>query len=185
MNVGQLQSFIDRLSLVSWQRWALSAMAMVAAAGASTVTAMAAGRQTDVILVLVVGIAVAAVVRPDSHTAAVVEVIVVWQWLASTDGPMTAWVVALALCLFVFHTVIALMAVTPIGAVVDRSVLLRWLRRSGWVVLATVAMYALVVVMNERRAAGRVELTALGFVTLTVLILVMRSSGRSPEHADR
>jgi hypothetical protein len=175
MNVEWLQALIGRLVLVSWQRWGLIASAVAAATGASTVTALATGRQTGVVLVIVVCLAIASVVRPDSHTAAVVVAIVVWQWLASIDDSTTAWSIALATLLFVFHSTVALMAVTPIGAVIEWSVLMRWSRRGAVVVGATVVMWALVVVMNERRAAGNVALTAVGLLVLTTLVLVMRA----------
>jgi len=184
MNVDWLQRLIDRLALVSWQRWALIALAVVAATAASTVTALAAGRQTDVVLVLVVGLGVASAVRPDSHTAAVVMAIVVWQWLASIDDAMTPWVIALAALLFVFHAAVALMAVAPVSAEIEWSVLVRWVRRGVVVVGATAAMWALVAVMNERRAAGNVALTVVGLLVLTALVLVMRIASRPTNAVD-
>ena len=108
-------------------------------------------------------LALAAASIPDSHTALAVEGLVVWQWLASTDDPTSAWVIPLALCLFVFHTVIALMAVTPISAVVDRSILVRW-GAERVVVVATIGVWVLAFVMDERRAPGNAALTFVGFV---------------------
>jgi hypothetical protein len=46
--------------------------------------------------------------------------------------------------------------------------------RSGFVVIATVAAWLLVVAMNGRQAAGSVALTFVSFVTLTGLVLVAR-----------
>ena len=121
------------------------------------------------------------VMSPDTHAATAVEVIVVWQWLASTDDPTNAWAIPIALCLFVFHTAIALMALTPMTANVDRSILLRWSRRSGYVVVATIGMWALVVVLHERRAAGSAAVTLAGFVTLTVLVVATRTLSAARE----
>ncbi len=49
MNVGRLQMWIDRLWLVSGQRWLFIASSLCCVAGASTVTALASGTQTGVV----------------------------------------------------------------------------------------------------------------------------------------
>lgn len=178
----ELPPWIERVVLVSWQRWAIILVALGAAAGSSTITAIAAGTQTAIVFVVIVALAVAAVIRPDSHAAAAVMAVVVWQWLAAVDDSMTPWAPALALTLLLFHTAVALMAVTPSSANVDRTVLWRWFRRCCWVILATCAIAALVALMNQRNAAGSVSLTVVGLVTLTVLLLVARSAGTA--HRD-
>ena len=175
MNSSRLERMAHRLGRVSRQRWGLIAASLIAAAAASTSTALAAGHQTSVVFALIVGLAIATVMSPDTHAATAVEVIVVWQWLASTDDPTNAWAIPIALCLFVFHTAIALMALTPVTANVDRSILLRWSRRSGYAVAATIGMWALVIVLHERRASGSGALTLAGFVTLAGLIVVTRA----------
>ncbi len=183
MTVGQLQLWIDRLWLVSGQRWLFVALSLGCVAGASTITALVTGSPSDVGTALMVGLAVVAVIRPDSHGALVVEVAVVWQWLAAHDDVTTPWVMPFAVLLFVFHSAVALMAVTPIAAHVDGLLLLRWLRRCGAVVAATVGVWTIVVVMEQRRAPGSAALTVAGFMTLTVLILVMRSRSAPPRRA--
>ena len=180
---SQLQQGIDRLGLVSWQRWTLIATAVLAAVAASTICAVEAGHQTGVVVVLVAMLALAAACIPDSHTALAVEGLVVWQWLASTDDPTLAWVIPLALCLFLFHTVIALMAVTPISAVVDRSILVRWSARSGYVVAATIGMWVLAFVMDERPAPGNAFVTFVGLVALILLVVAARVYG-TPSSQD-
>ena len=175
MIVEDLQRLIDRLWQVSWQRWILIAVSVVAATAATTFTALAAGNQTGVIIVIVVGLALGAAAFPDSHAALAVELIVVWHWVASADDPTTAWVVPMSWSLLVFHTVIALMALTPITATVDRTVLVRWAGRTAAVAVAVAVMWILVVVMDERRAAGSTALTAVGLVTFIVLVLITRS----------
>ena len=180
MTVSQLQLWIDRLWTVSGQRWLFIAVSLGCIAGASTITTLVAGSQPSVVIALMVGFAVVAVIIPDSHAALGVEVAVVWQWLAATDDATTPWVIPFAILLLAFHSVIALMAVTPITAHVRGRLLVRWLRRSGYVVAATVGVWAIVFVMDQRQAPGSVALTVVGFVTLAVIILVMRSSGATP-----
>jgi hypothetical protein len=180
MTVGQLQLWIDRLWTVSGQRWLFIAVSLGCIAGASTITTLVAGSQPSVAIALMVGLAVVAVIMPDSHAALTVEVAVVWQWLAATDDATTPWAIPFAVLLLVFHSVIALMAVTPIAAHVHGALLLRWLRRIGYVVAATIGVWAIVFVMDQRRAPGSVVLTVAGFVTLTALILVTHASSATP-----
>ena len=178
MNGGDLQRLINLLWLVSRQRWVLIAMSVVAATAATMFTALAAGNQTGAIVVLVVGLAIGAAASADSHTALAVEVLVVWHWLASIDDPMTAWVIPMTWCLLVFHTVIALMAVTTITADIDRAILVRWAGRTALVAFGVGAMWSLVVAMDARDAAGSTALTVVGLVTLTVLVVATRSRVR-------
>ena len=175
MNWSRLQRPILLVPRVTHQRWALMATGVIAASAASTFTAVAADGRIGVAFATIVVFAVASVLLPDSHAATIAEAIVVLQWLLITDDTTSAWAIVVALCLFVFHAAVALMALTPITATIDRSIVLRWGRRSGSIVVATIAMWSLVLVMNERRAAGSAALTAIGFVTLTGLILVTRA----------
>ena len=175
MNWSRLQRPIVLVPRVSRQRWALMAIGVVAASAASTSTALAAGHQVGLVFTLIVGFALASVLLPDSHAATATETIVVLQWWAVTDRNTSAWSMLVALSLFIFHAAVALMSLTPITSTIDRSIFLRWARRSAVIVVVTVAMWSLVLLLNERRATGSAVLTALGFVTLTGLILVTRA----------
>ena len=94
-----------------------------------------------------------AVIRPDSHGALVVEVAVVWQWLAATDDVTTPWVMPFAVLLFVLPLRCrAHGRHTHCRSRRPALLLLRWLRRCGSVVAATVGVWAIVVVMEQRRA---------------------------------
>jgi hypothetical protein len=94
-------------------------------------------------------------------------------------------VVAVASSLFAFHAVVALMAVTPSSAVVGRVLVWRWLRRSGYVLVATGAMWLVVVAMVDRQAPGSVLLTFLAFITLAAFALAIRSFGMAAGAAHR
>jgi hypothetical protein len=175
MNVGRLQMWIDRLWLVSGQRWLFIASSLCCVAGASTITALASGTQTGVVVALMVALAIVAVVKPASHAALAVAVAMVWQWLATTDDATSPWTIPFAVLLLLFHTLIALMAVTPINVHVPVSVVGRWAWRCCFVATAAVGVWVIVVVMDQRRAPGSVALTALGFVTLAVLVVAARA----------
>jgi hypothetical protein len=170
---------VDRVTVlvprVSAQRCVLIAIAVLAATAASASTVLAAAQPNGIVMVIVVVLAIPGAMFPDTFTATAVEIVVVLQWWASTGGGTTAWSIVTALCLFVFHAVIALMALTSFTASVARSILVRWARRSAWVVLATVAMWLLVRGMAERRAGGNPSLTVVGFLTLAALVMSSRS----------
>jgi hypothetical protein len=158
------------------------AIGLVAATAASTSTAFAAGHPAGIFLAVIVVLTLISVLLPDSHVATAVEAILVLQWLASVHDATTAWAIPIALCLFVFHVVIALLALTPVTATVGRAILVRWSRRSSWIVVATIGMWALVAAMAEREAPGNVTLTVVGFITLTVLIVLTRNERAASEH---
>ena len=176
MNIEYLQDVLDRLRVTSGQRWLFVAVAVVCAVGASTMTALAAGHQTGVVLALVFGFSATACARADSNTALATTGIILWQWIGTVDDATSTWAVGTALCVFVFHTLIALMAVTPITATVVPSVLRRWLGRMVLVALATLAMWAGVVVLDQRQTSGSVVLTFAGFVALTALVFLIRAN---------
>lgn len=172
MNGGQLQEWLDRLSITSWQRWTLIALTVASAATASSICAVVEGRQATGVLVLIVIAALASAVRSDSHTALIAEVLIVWQWLVSADDVTTAWSIALAACLALFHCSVAIMAVTPISAVVGAPLLLMWARRASFMVGAAVVVWFLVVLLDQGAAVGRPALTAAGLAVLAALALL-------------
>ena len=183
--MSELQQSVDRLARVTAQRWTLAAVAVAAAVAASAVTAAASGDEVGLLVVLLLGVATVAVIRPDSHAALLVEVVVIGQWLAGTDDVIDPAVVAVAALLFVFHAIVALMAVTPSSAVVDRVLLWRWLHRSAYVLVATGAMWLAVVVIEDRRAPGSAQLTFLAFVALAACTLAIRSLSARPAGRHR
>jgi hypothetical protein len=123
------------------------------------------------VFAVVIGLAFGSVIRPATHTALAVFVVVTWQWLATTNDRMSPLVIGVAVLLFAFHTIVALLAVVPVTAHVDRAIGIRWVRRSALVVGATGTMWLAVALMDQRRADGSVALTLLGFVTVTVLVV--------------
>ena len=174
MNLAEVEHWFDPVRTIPAQRWGLIALTVAAAAAAVMLTGVAAGDLNPVLLMVVSLTALAASARPDFPTALLVETIVVWHWFAATDDRVTPVAMPMALCVFVFHVGIALMSVAPTNAIIDRTIIRRWSVRSGYVVVATVAVWLLVVVMDGRRDPGSAALTFVAFVTLTGLVLVAR-----------
>lgn len=181
-NTIDIAMHLKRMSL---QRWSLAFAAAVAATAAPIATSMAAGSgQSPFVLALVVGLAVASIARPDSHIAVAVPVVAVWHWIASSGASTSAWTLAVALCLFVFHTLVALMATTPARGTIDRRSLSKWLRRTLAVVLATVGVWLVVLLVDQRQLAGSALATAAGLmvaISLMVGVIAPRRSKPSTE----
>jgi hypothetical protein len=184
MNIEGLQDLLDRVRITSWQRWMFIVIAIASLVGASMITSHVAGQVTGVLLALVLGLSALASARADTHTGFVAGAVVVWQWLATVDDVSSPWAVAIAVCLLVFHTLLALMAVTPITAVVAPPVAQRWVRRTLVVAAATLAVWTCVLVFDQRQTPGSVLLTVSGFVTLTVLVFLARATSEPSDQLD-
>ncbi len=168
-----------QLRRMSSQRWTLAFAALVAATLAPIVTGIAGSGQSPVVLAIVVGLAGAAVTQPDSHIALTVPFVAVWHWTASTSASSSGWALVVALCLFAFHAIVALMATMPARATIDRRSGARWLRRGLVVALTAGAVWLLVQVVEQQRFAGSAIVTACGFVAATTLMMAMIASRRS------
>ena len=147
MIADRLQRLIDLARAASPQRWRVGTLAVASA----LVAAIAAGFGIGPLLAVMVALpAVVAVVNPGTQLGIAVMVIVIVEWLGSGGSVTSPAVVVLALGLFVFHTAIALLAITPHGAGAPTVVLRRWVQRSGVVAAVTVGMWTFVVVLEQR-----------------------------------
>jgi hypothetical protein len=176
VNGDVLQERIDRARATTPQRWWLGAVAFVAAVAASVV-ANVAGRASVVLLVFVSMLALVAVVDPDSHIGSWVVAFVVVQWLLVVDDVTTPAAIAAATCLLLFHTLVALMAVTPASSTVPSRVLGRWGARAVVVGGATFAVWALVSTFDRWQLPDATALLVTGFVLVVVgaAALIVRS----------
>ena len=121
-------------------------------------------------------VSIASAFRPDSHTAVAVITILAWHWLAVVERIDTAWMPVAACSLLAYHSVIALTATFPVGGVVPTATLLQWLRRTALGCGGTVAMWALVVLLDRRDAAGNGLLTALALAIVAGSAVALRSA---------
>ncbi len=167
-----------RVRKMSPQRWVLTFTAVVSAALVPIVTGLAGSGQSPIILAIVMGLAGASATQPDSHLALTVPLVGVWHWTASTDASISGWALLVALCLFSFHTLVALMSTTPPRSTVDTLTAVRWLRRSIVVASATGAVWALVVAVDRIDLAGSTVVTTIGFVAATTLMVALLAPRR-------
>lgn len=166
---------LSDVRLVSPQRWALAAVSMLAAVGASVAASARDGGVSGSILLLVAALVVVSLVRPATHVPLLVTGVVIAQCVATSADPTTPLTVVVAVGLVTFHTIVALMSITPHNAVVEPAVIRRWSLRLLTVVSATVAMWLLTTTLSRRDTAGSVVLTFAGFAVLTVLIAAVRA----------
>ncbi len=174
MTTGRLQAQLDQMLATTKQRWFLGGLAVLSVVLASASMALGSDHTDGWVVVLVGVLAVVAAVLPDDHLALVVMAVVVMHWLSLDPDVASPWSMAIAGCLYLFHTVIALMAVTPHSAVVDPAILRRWLARSVVVVASTGAVWALVAAFERRDAPGDVALTVVSLAVLTAAIVALR-----------
>jgi hypothetical protein len=154
---------------------------VAAAISASIVAGVSGGGLPPAVLAIVGVLAVLSAAQPHTHTALVVIAVVVWQWLVAVDDPTGPAVVVVAVALLGFHSTVALMANAPSTVRLDADILWRWLRRVVLVAAATVATWALVLLMDQRSAPGSIVATLAGFVTALVLVVVLQAQRRDVE----
>lgn len=177
MTTSALQEVIDRAAVTSGQRWALAAGAVAAALTASVLAAVAAGGTSPVLPIIVVAMSIAAVIRADSHVALAAAGLVFTQWTFGVDDLTTPLAMPAALALFMFHAVVALLAVTPPTVTVDAAVLARWGRRSLIVAAATCWTWLTAAMLAGQNTAGSVALTAMALLALAALLVAARTHG--------
>lgn len=180
---ARLQRWIDAATTASPQRWAFGISAVVAAVGALLVTLIGSDDGFGWFAGLTVALAATAAIQAGSHTAVVVVALVVVQWMSATDDVTTPRSLVAAVCLLVFHSLLALMAVTPHSATVDAAVVRRWAQRAGAVALATAAVWALALVLERRDAPANPHLTLLALVAAGVGVVALLRG--SVDDADR
>lgn len=174
MSSTRVQDAVDQLAAASLQRWLFATGAIIAAGAASILASLDGGRVSPVATGIVVVLAAITTVQPSSQTGLLVIAAVFWQWVVMVDDETTAWTIGVAISLLVFHTTIALMAVTPHTATVARSVVLLWLRRIMIVAVGTIGVWLLAAAFEGWRSTGSTALTVTALVALTGCTIAVR-----------
>lgn len=171
-----LQLRLDQALATRPQRWVLGGVAVVAAVIASVLVGVgsASGPELAIAIVATAVVAAVAVSGSGTHAGSVLIAMVALEWVLFVDDETSPRVIGVACCIYVFHSLLALMAATPHTSVIDRRVLHSWLVRSVFVVAATVSVWALVLAIDRRRPAGSESLTVLGLVTIAVVVVALR-----------
>lgn len=101
----------------------------------------------------------------------------VW-WLLSDSDEASFWALVAALSLLAFHSAVAFAAAGPPGQVADRAAVLRWLRDTGVVALATWGVWLVVAGLHDTTHSSEV---LLGVSLLMVAGLVLLATGPATE----
>lgn len=184
MNEGILQYWLDQLALTSLQRWALMAVAVLSMLSASAAAMVVGGQMQLAVAAPIAMFSISAALRTDSHTALAAELLLLWQWFISVEDATTPWAIAVAACVLVFHTTIALMSVTPISAKVDGDVWRAWVARGLLLMVATIGVWVLVVLFDESDTGNDVPLTMAALAVLSALALAGRWRLTEPRRAQ-
>jgi hypothetical protein len=174
---------IDGVRATSGQRWLLAVIAVLSPVIACIVIGAATDFTPTAVAVIVGLLAIASAVRPDTHIAVFVIVVVVVFWLARIDDVTTPWALIVAVALFAYHAVISLMSTAPSSAVFDHATVRTWLRRSFLVVVGTVAVWGLVLALDQGRRPGNGLLSLAALAALMIAIVLVRA--RSVSRQDR
>lgn len=175
MNPSMLQRWIDEVQNTSGQQWLLRSVAVASAIGATLAATGPSGNWWPLGLVLVASLAIASAVRPDTHIATSVVVVIVWRLLVAIDGIGTLWLPVAGTFLLVYHSVIAISASVPIGGDLPLSTLSQWLRQAALGSAATFSMWVLVVLFDQRDAAGNGLLTGIALAIAVAGAIALRS----------
>lgn len=175
MNPSILQRWIDEIQETSGQQWLLRLVAVAASMAATLAATGASGNWWPIGLTLVAASAIASAVRPDTHIATFVIVIIVWRWLVAIDDLSTPWLPVAGVCLLVYHSVIAISASVPIGGDLPISTLAQWVWRSALGGGATIGVWGLVVMFDQRDAAGNGLLTGIALAIAAAGAIALRS----------
>jgi len=171
-----LQLWLDQALATRRQRWVLGAAAVASVVAASLLVGAggASGRELAIATVVSAVLATIAVGGSGTHVGSLVLAIVALEWLVFVDDETSPRAIGVAVCLYVFHSLLALMAATPHTSVIDARVLRRWAVRSVFVIATTVAVWALVVTLERRQAGGSQALTVVGLVVVIVTVVALR-----------
>lgn len=127
---------------------------MVAPAIALACAAAASGRTVPLVDAVVVALAVATALLPDSHLGLAVLAAVAGVWFVTVDDVATPWAVGAAVALVVFHTAASAAATVPPAARWTRAMHRRWGRRVAATVVATAAAWGAVALLHGATVAG-------------------------------
>jgi len=181
--MSTLSTVLDELSRLAPQQRLIRLIVLVAPLIAVSAEAQAGATLQRWFVVAVIASSLVTAVVPDSHTGLLVVLLVGGHWAgASASGTShTGWVLVIALALLLFHTACTLASYAPSSVVLDRALLLLWLRRNAWAgaVAAIVWVISRVVSGLELPGSGLVLGAALLVLVAWTALLARTMSGRA------
>jgi hypothetical protein len=118
------------------------------------------------VAIVVVLLAGACALMPDSHLGLLTLLLLAWYWAAVVDHPTSVATLVAALAVLVFHAALAAATVAPPAARWSRSMLHRWARRTGVVAGATAAAWCVARLLAGTRIDGSAALLSTALLAL-------------------
>ena len=177
MRASSAQQSVDEVRPGSLQRLVLALLATIVPLGTCALAAaISPVHRNPTVVLLVIGLlALLSAIQPDGHLPLVTIVIAVWYWIAVVPDHASPWSMAFATLLLLFHTLTALMAMTPRSATINRVTLWRYTARSGVIALTLVATWAIVELFSGRHARGNSVLTGSAVVVIIAAAVAVRA----------
>jgi hypothetical protein len=171
------QEWIDDVGAGRLQRQVLRLVATGVPPGACALAAAVGQvhRNLTVALLAIGFLALVSAMQPDGYLPLVTIVAVVGYWIVVVPDHTSPWSMVVAALLYLFHTVTAMMAMTPTSATISRATLWRYAARSGLIALTVVATWAIVELFSGRHAPGNAVLTGLAVVVIIAAAVAVRA----------
>lgn len=180
MNNPALQRRVDQILATAPQRVFLSGIAVATVLTTSLALGLSSDAADGWLVVLVSLFALGSVLQPDDHLGLVTIMLVVVHWLVAGLPVVSAWSLGVAASIVIFHSLLAIMAVTPHTADLPMALLVVWLRRLVVVGASTLGVWLLVVGFERRNIDGDLGLSVAAYAALIVAIVALRLAYRSP-----
>ena len=126
----------------------------------------AAGHADGALTLAIAVTTVACVLVPDSHAGLIVVVLISVQWVAAVDDTTSPWVLAAAASMTVFHAALAAASAIPAGATWSTAMRRRWSRRPLVLIVASVATWGAVLVVDTIDPANSAVLVTAALIVL-------------------
>ena len=152
----------------------LRVLILTSAVVAVACTWLAAGHTVLVVDAVILGLALACVVLPDSHVGLLVVLVMGIEWLVTVHDRTTPWSIGAAVSIAVFHASMAAASVAPPAATWTRAMCRRWMRRSLAVMVASVGTWAVVAAIHGHHMASSAVLVTASLVAIAIAGLWVR-----------
>jgi hypothetical protein len=130
--------------------------------------------RSSALVLLIAILTVLCIARPDSDLGLCLVVVIGLYWAITVHDRLSVWVLPAALCLLLVHTSLAASTTSPVDRPTNAT-RDRWSRRTAIVAAITVGVWAATYVFGHVTSPTSVILSALGFVVVCAIALLVRS----------
>ena len=131
-------------------------------------TSLAAGRPFLAGSAVIVALAAACVVFPDTHLGLIVILSLAAEWIIRVQDPVSAWAIGVAASIGIFHTALAFAGIAPAGADLKRPIYGLWALRALLAIAAPVVVWVAVVALDQVDFGRQAALVVAALVGLAV-----------------